>query len=282
MSIKLKQASKVFWTVLGITVVTTIFRGWLGLLIEDVAISFILYFLTSCFFIKRLHYSGKETIIYFLASLVVLLLIAAAIDGQWPSIGLPDTQFEIAGVVFGSLIAGNMTRKILTIPLAVLFACATIWYVIDGNKYWTNYIFHDSLTGATNRQSNVKWLTYTEAGDTFRSVNFTDKYVVLDFWTTSCIICRKQFPNFEALSQKYKNSATIFFQSMNVPLMTDTQGMAAIISRKYNFKKTFTDSLTTKQLGINGYPVYIVIKNDTILYKGMHIKQLERFLESET
>lgn len=263
-------------------ILTTVFRGWLGMLIEDVTISFILFFGATFIFIKRKKITPFKAGLYFSVSLLSLILIAAIVDGQLPTIGLPNMISAFLGVICGSLFSSRVIDRKLSLSLTIAFFTTTIWYVVSGYKLWANYIFNGTFTGVLQQPPKNNWYTYNETGDTFRSHSFGSKFVVLDFWTTSCIVCRKQFPHFEKFFNAYKNNRAVVFQLVNVPLGTDTPGLAAkIIGYKESGLPTaYADTGIVRAFEINSYPVYLLLKNDTILYKGMYIEKLEAYLSN--
>lgn len=99
-----------------------------------------------------------------------------------------------------------------------------------------------------------------------------DKVVVLDFWTTTCGVCFKKFPDFEALYKKYQFNENVVFYSVNVPLPSDSLPKTYNLVKKLNyaFPTIYTSSLKEikKTLNITGYPQLVILRNDTIYYKG--------------
>jgi thiol-disulfide isomerase/thioredoxin len=271
---------RIFFTVLLLLIATTVLRGWLGLLVEDVVISFILFFIAAYIFVTRLKYPARAVLLYFSGTLFFLIIVSVLVDGQWPTIGLPNLASSFAGIFCGSLAGSKHVHKVLALSLGLVILSITIWYVASGYKLWANYVFNGSFTGRDNNITNAPWFTYTETGDTFNAAYFKDKYVVLDFWITSCIVCRKQFPHFEQLFQKYERDTNVIFQSVNIPLTRDRPGAAARVmnKEKYRFPKAFADSSITRIFDINGYPVYMLLKNDRVLYKGMYLEDMESLL----
>ncbi|WP_105046332.1 TlpA family protein disulfide reductase [Polaribacter gangjinensis] len=98
-----------------------------------------------------------------------------------------------------------------------------------------------------------------------------NKVIVLDFWTTSCGACFQQFPEFENIFKKYKNSTSVSLFAVNIPERRDTIGYAKTRIERYNyqFPVLFSDSDTIpKQLGFNKYPTQIILKNGIIRFIG--------------
>ncbi|WP_157691816.1 TlpA disulfide reductase family protein [Polaribacter sp. KT25b] len=98
-----------------------------------------------------------------------------------------------------------------------------------------------------------------------------NEVIVLDYWTTSCGVCFKKFPEFEKLYLKYKENPNVKLYAVNIPIKRDTFGSAKKMIEKYNyqFPVLYSDSDTIpKQLGFNKYPHLIILKNGKVRYNG--------------
>ncbi len=60
-------------------------------------------------------------------------------------------------------------------------------------------------------------------GKSYRSTDFKDKLLIIDFWFTGCVPCRAEMPYFDKLSLKYKDQPVQF---LSVSLDTGNQLMA--------------------------------------------------------
>ena len=100
----------------------------------------------------------------------------------------------------------------------------------------------------------------------------TDKIIVLDFWTTSCGVCFREFPLYNDLTLKHKDNPQIKFYSVNVPLKRDTfeKNVEIIEEYKYSFKNIYaiSDDEISEKLNIYAFPTIVIIKNNTIVYQG--------------
>lgn len=99
-----------------------------------------------------------------------------------------------------------------------------------------------------------------------------NKIIVLDFWTTSCGVCFKEFPLYNDLTLKYKNDNRIEFYSVNVPLKRDVfeKSVEMIEEYNYSFKNTYavSEKEILEKLNIYAFPNIVIIKNNTIVYQG--------------
>jgi thiol-disulfide isomerase/thioredoxin len=98
-----------------------------------------------------------------------------------------------------------------------------------------------------------------------------NKIIVLDFWTTSCGVCFKKFPDFEKVYLEYKNNPNIVFYSVNIPIRRDTLSKTKQLVKElgYKFPTLFANSnKIPNSLGFNLYPHLTIIKNGRIRYNG--------------
>lgn len=155
-------------------------------------------------------------------------------------------------------------RKIYILILSVLIF-AFISLVIFPN--WFIYC---------NNYDAVKNIPFKEIGLIDHNKNKVvidkDKVVVLDFWSTSCNICFKQFPDLESVYNKYKNNKNIEFYAVNVPLKRDKfdNTIKILDSIGYKFPKYYAKSFEEVEgkLKFNTFPHLMIIKNGKIRYEG--------------
>ncbi len=131
------------------------------------------------------------------------------------------------------------------------------------------------------------WIVYSENRDAkiisnYKSIEFLDKenniklldnkeIIVLDFWSTSCSICFKQFPKFEKIYLEYKNTPNLEIYSINVPSKGDSIGEAQNIVKKlgYKFPTLYVNSKEDiVDLNIDSYPRLVIVKNNKVRYNG--------------
>ena len=89
------------------------------------------------------------------------------------------------------------------------------------------------------------------------TLNEKDKIYVLDFWSTSCGVCIKKFPDFEKTVLKYKNNSNLVFYSVNIPVRKENiDDNITLTHNKYNYKfnKLFAkDFSPCDSLGFNKF-----------------------------
>jgi len=110
-----------------------------------------------------------------------------------------------------------------------------------------------------------------DTGNSIRLDTIKNKIIVLDFWSTSCGSCIKSFPEFEKISNEYKNNATVDFYIVNIPNKRDTLGEAKQIVLNRNVKANSLYAENTSildSLNFDGFPHLIILKNAKIRYSG--------------
>lgn len=155
--------------------------------------------------------------------------------------------------------------------MVLVFTAFAIWYIKGGNKYWFNYVYEGTFTGKIKEPLKTDWFLINRNKDTLTAASFKDKIVVLDFWNTSCAVCFREFPHFEALYSSYKANPDVQIYAVNIPLDRDTSGQAfAVIERKnrYSFPVLVGDSAVRAQFGITGFPTIIILKDNEMIFKG--------------
>lgn len=99
-----------------------------------------------------------------------------------------------------------------------------------------------------------------------------DKIIVLDFWSTSCVVCYDKFPEFENFYLEYKANNSIEFYSVNVAERRDTftKTLRLVDDLDYQFKTIYIKSMKEVQekLDIYSFPELMIIKNDSIRFQG--------------
>lgn len=109
-----------------------------------------------------------------------------------------------------------------------------------------------------------------QKGDTLRLSDFAGKgkYILLDFWSTSCGPCRRAFPHIRKL---YEELAGDKFDIVGVPIWEDASLSKEMIKEGGLVWKNIlgTDESAAELYGLTYVPVYLLISPDgTILTRG--------------
>ncbi|MBC6111183.1 redoxin domain-containing protein [Pedobacter sp. CCM 8938] len=158
--------------------------------------------------------------------------------------------------------------KISWLCIYILF---NLFVFLKGYDLWLNKVNYGTFVGKVNIQKDFT-ITGFDKNNKPVIVN-KGKYVVLDFWFSSCGACFKEFPQFENLYKKYKTRKDIMFYAVNTPMPSDKVGITSfrmIAERKYSFPVLqMTDNLEANKLAITVYPTtFLLDKNGNIIYKG--------------
>lgn len=97
------------------------------------------------------------------------------------------------------------------------------------------------------------------------------KIIVLDFWTTSCGICFKKFPDFEKYYLEFKDNPNVEFYSINAPLKRDefSKVVKLVDDLNYEFPTLYATSIKdVENLEIYSYPHLLILKNGKLRYDG--------------
>jgi thiol-disulfide isomerase/thioredoxin len=115
----------------------------------------------------------------------------------------------------------------------------------------------------TDQAIQVKLVNYEQMSDVIRQLQ--GKVVVVDFWSTTCNPCRREFPHLVELNAKY---AAKGFAAVSVSLDTepeDAKTQAAVLKFLREKKAAFTNLLLTdpvevwsKKLGSSEMPIVFV------------------------
>ncbi|MEZ4840366.1 MAG: TlpA disulfide reductase family protein [Flavobacteriaceae bacterium] len=159
----------------------------------------------------------------------------------------------------------NRRKLIIKILFPVLF-------IPIGGIFYPNWFnFYENKEARVNLNTPEIKLK-TEMKDDVRLDSIKNKIIVLDFWTTSCGVCFKKFPEYERVFLEYKDNPRVQFYAVNIPLKKETvDSNIAFANEKvnYQFQNLYAESMTlADSLGFNAYPHLIILKNGNIRYSG--------------
>jgi thiol-disulfide isomerase/thioredoxin len=98
---------------------------------------------------------------------------------------------------------------------------------------------------------------------------------VFDFWSTSCGVCFREFPELDILYQKYRYREDIAVYAVNLPIRRDTrEKILETIDQHVNYSFPVLlageDSDYGKQFKMNGVPHLMIIdKNGRVAFNGL-------------
>ncbi len=215
---------------------------------------------------------------------IILLAPIVLIEGTVRCLNFEDTFFSLPPFIFKLipftlfLIIKHGIKKKIAFIIVFIF---TIIFNIFFYDYWLNYSSHGTFTGEIQNDNvyNFKLINPDKEND-FLEINQSSGIIVVDFWTESCGICYKKFPQLKKLKQLYKLNKEIKFITGLNSKNINYKSIADEIDNLYNFKTYKTNDSICNKLNIDGYPTIIVFKNDKIIFRGS-VELLKDFLVSK-
>ena len=257
---------------IGLTIIITIGTTFIRyhFIKYDFWISFCAYFGLVFILIDKFPENKKAILLSFLLTIIGLAILGWVIDGQPPSLGLTNIIGTLIACISGFMfyIYKGIRHRLLIISLCV-FLC--VFYVFYGHKYWLNYLNYGTATGRMAKKTEVNWVyDINDSSGILKKIAQNDNLIVLDFFNTACPVCFAKFPILQKIYNQYKDNSKITIYAINIPLKRDTIGMAVDMVKRKNF--TFPVMVGKYKLDsvfdIKSYPTTILLKNNTIIFKG--------------
>lgn len=96
-------------------------------------------------------------------------------------------------------------------------------------------------------------------GNTISTKDFVGKYVVINWWSTTCGPCRLEIPGFNKLVVKYKENKNIIF----LAIAQDSKDRLTnyLAHNEYSYIQTLSNDEIDKVFGV-GYPKHLIVTPD--------------------
>lgn len=191
----------------------------------------------------------------------LLELILSFIPGVIMSLTIIYLILVPTSVYLGCLFTN---RKSLLIPLISFFIFAFAGIIVLPNVFVLEY------NAGANTNKEFSGLSLVNKNQEKVELD-KSKIIVLDFWTTSCGVCFKKFPDFEKYYLEFKDNPNVEFYSVNVPIERDefTKVVNLVDELKYEFPTLYATSIKeVENLGIRLYPHLLILKDGKIRYSG--------------
>lgn len=275
--------------ILVIIVLTTFIRS--RSLLIDMPVMFLAFGIAAFFSVRSGYTKPQPTAFLMVAGILFVVAVSVVVDNvvlaadPWViiDVGFVNFMSGIMGVICGTLLASRTIPKTLSLSIALVCASIVVVYVASWHRYWFNYIFHDSFTGKTEQPFMPDWYVITESGDTLTCDDYNDKLVLLNFWSTNCGVCFREFPSLERLYRENNHHPGFLLQVVNLPLKRDSAGMAFDLIKKknkYTFPVVVTDASMWDELQIDGVPLVIILNNNKLVFRGT-LELAEQYIQSE-
>ncbi len=231
------------------------------------------------YFVAGLIYSRKYPISRFLYGIIVvapflltysLLVVWEGLSHVYPIALVPVVSIA-TGLILNEVFFRGMSKSALSLFISLAIVVILLLGYI-GMPNWLSYTLHPGNTSSI-RVPAIQ--LYDENGNAFNLNAKTDKIIVLDFWTTSCGVCFKEFPNYEALKQQYSERKDIVFYAVNLIHRKEQLSKVKRVTNElpYSFEHLYSDINSVKQirdsLGISMVPQIVIInKQSEVIYIG--------------
>jgi thiol-disulfide isomerase/thioredoxin/uncharacterized membrane protein len=231
----------------------------------------IVYFLFTWYFLCKAATLKEKvwTVILLLLPPTALYLPVHLTDFEGSQMAIPSSAAHLIGIGAGAL--ASVSGKAFKIGIVTLTLLLCVWTTSKGYDLWIYKLNFGTYTSSVSELSPQFSLSDSQ-GNTVTNKNFTEKLVVLDFWTTSCGICFKKFPVLQEKAQAYKDHPAVEFYAVNIPIPRDTigQGQQTIEKLGYTFPNLFASGADVAEaFGVSSYPTVLIVKNGKeIMYRG--------------
>lgn len=228
-----------------------------------------IYFIAVLIALRVSPLPRRTILIAFLVGFLPLYVLLAVFEDFYLPYTLNITSYILA--VFTALWVSSakvfLKRTVLLLPLVAF--CLTAYFLFFEQLGFLGA--YGSLYGNTHKSMPANVGFITEQGDTVvPAQDDAGTIYVIDVWSTSCVNCFREFPRLQQMYDKYANRLDIIITALNIPTERDTVGEAlqVIRNREYTFPVSARYRGIDDSLGINAYPVTLIIQNGTIIHHG--------------
>ena len=252
-----------FLASLALMLICTPLRGWsfhYATLTE-----IIVYFLLTFFLLKKNTQHIGLCLLGIIIGRYVLDLPVRLTDFNSTRISLMVPIGSSLGTLLGFIYF--KVKKWITLAVSAIVVLV-FSFVLE--PQWRDYVTYDSLPEGLN----VSPFKVETENDSLKMASINKKYVVLDFWSSSCGICRREFPLVQDLHeqiQKEKNEVflTSVFVKYGDEQFADGQKILADYNCTFPMVSVSGNDSILKYLNIQGFPTVIILdENKEVIFKG--------------
>ena len=268
-----------------IEIITSPLRGYVSTQSCSV-VTFTIYFLFTFFMLKK-HVSKLKLQWILFACLIgcsIIRLPLHTIQFKPTLVTLLDYLFHLFGILMGYLfyISGKYVKSGIVVTSIL---CCTFLY-FKGYTMWRNKLNFGTFTGIVQVQVEIpKYQFANKDGNIITNQDFIGKYVILDFWNSSCGVCFREFPKFEEQYMKYSSNNDVAIFAINVKLHRDKEGVSFEIfsERGYSFPTLQYGQLEDAKnvFGVTAYPTVVVLNPDGVMVFRGDMEKAFSFVEGE-
>lgn len=244
-----------------------------------------LTFLLTFFCLKLLKGLNEYLVLLFIWLGISILEVPARIMNFSDTLfTLPTHLYWCAGILLGYGVW--KTNRWWKIPVLVL----TLLVILSAPKFfkhWQHYFNFGSITGSTELVIDQPVVFQTPEGEDILLSDFKGKYLVLDFWHSTCGVCFSRFPNVQEVYDQVKDRSdvelySVFCRKLNND-ETPAMGTQMLQEREYSFPDISIDikDPVIKELGVSVYPtVFIFDPDGKLIFRG-NIMFARKFLQKQ-
>lgn len=260
-----------------------IFLSLYGLPLSFLILS-IAYFVLTVILLKK--YRGELSTFGILFSIILAFIDIPLriIDFRETLVSFPELIGRLSAVAMGYIYVrqSQNRNKILIASLTFGFI---IMFSFGGYKYFGNYLNFGTFTGKTKEVISNPLLFEDNTGNNISLSQFTGSYLMLDFWSTGCAACHRQFPEVQRISQNSTKISEVNFYSVFCRIKdrgeTPQLGLDILKRAGYDFPFLSVDieDPLLKEMGVIAFPTVIIFDPDSKLIFRGSIEYAEKYLQ---
>src|SRR5690606_12634301 len=113
-------------------------------------------------------------------------------------------------------------------------------------------------------------LEYNNTLLTNKHDSLKDTYLVFDFWSSACVICMREMPIWDSLSQ-VSSQRSVSIVPVFIPYRDETEENAMAILEKYGIRYVSTangNATLLQNFQVSAFPTLLIIRDNIIYFRG--------------
>lgn len=242
-----------------------------------------LYFIFTIFLLYKFEGRAKRSgiLLSILLGCLIMEIPIRIIGFKSSLVSLPDILFKAGAILSGYSVYVIRSRPYKA-AVSLLSLALLIWMTFRGYELWLQKLNFGTFTGRTEQVVDHGILFQDADGGDVALGSFNGKYLLLDFWSSTCGVCIKKFPEVQKIYETYKNRPDVEVFSLFCRRRkgeTARTGCDILLERGYSFPVMSIDGDTAQEkLGITGFPTILIFDpHGTLVFRG-NLSQAERHL----
>ena len=256
-------------------------RGWISFQSAGI-IAFFLYVTYTFWCLTRIQkVSSKLILILVFSGWGIKNLPIRILFWKETLISLPEITMHILGMATGYLLYKNCQKRRIVVLIISIFTC--IFFASYYNK-WIHKLNFDTFSGKTEEIIKQPLIFENIEGNNVSVTDLKKQYVVLDFWSSTCNVCIKEFPNVQKVYDRYKGNSHIKVYSVFCKISSKQETILSGLNilEKHNISLpilaiSIKDPIL-KEIGVNSFPTIIIFDpTGKIVFRG-DIESADKYL----